>query len=243
MRHATEILQGTGILRFMGYRLAKSGRPRRNLPGEVLTSVKELVTGTRVKHYALQDWLKMYDEFGQVLRLESLIYNVRAYKVFRTREGDPDGKMSYLRLRNGVADIHRRAEIGHKVNDRYAEALATVEDKTPLAELTKDLGKPTTWKGRSARALNPLAPNDVALLEAIACGDFIINGFRNRDLRALLFPNSSEAAPQEAKRQASKVTRLIRLLRARIDRQSAQDASLSSRPRRSQTSDRPLDRP
>ena len=122
--------------------------------------------------------------------------------------------MEYLRLRKSVADIHRRAELGRKINERFAEALATVEDKTPLGDLVQDLGSPTKWKGRSVRALNPLAPADVELLEAINRGEFMLNGFRNRDLRALLFADTPSATPIEDKRQSAKVTRLLRLLRA-----------------------------
>ena len=115
-------------------------------------------------------------------------------------------------MRKGVADMHRRAEVGSRINERYAEALATVEDKTPLGELTKDLGQPAEWKGRKARALNPLAAEDAQLLEAVNRGEFAINGMRNRDLRALLF--GEPATPAEEKRQSAKVTRLLRLLRA-----------------------------
>ena len=172
------------------------------------------MTGTCVKHYFLDNLLKMYDKFLQVLRLENLLINVRDFKVFRTREGDSNGPMDYLRLRKGVADIHRRAELGQKINERYAAALATVEDKIPLGELTGDLGRSTQWQGRSVRALNPLAPDDVALLEAINRGGFLLNGFRNRDLRALLFAATPAATPEEARRQSGKVTRLLRMLRA-----------------------------
>jgi hypothetical protein len=212
--YATGPFQATDVLRFFGYRVTKSGPPRRDLAGEVVTTVKELVEGTCVKHRVLQNSLKMYDKFGQVLRLENLLINVRDFKVLRMREGETDGPMEYLRLRKGVADIHRRAELGAKINERYAEALATVEDPTPLGELAGDLGKPTTWKGRSVRALNPLAPEDVQLLEAINRGEFVLTGFRNRDLRALLFAEAAAASPEEAKRQAAKVTRLLGLLRA-----------------------------
>jgi hypothetical protein len=162
----------------------------------------------------LQNLLKMYDKFGQILRLENLIINVRDFKVYRRREGDRSGPMEYLRLRKSVADIHRRAELGRKINERFADALATVEEKTPLGELVQDLGRPTKWKGRSVRALNPLAPADVELLEAINRGEFMLSGFRNRDLRALLFADNPPATPIEDKRQAAKVTRLLRLLRA-----------------------------
>jgi hypothetical protein len=211
---ATALLQSTDVLRFMGYRVTKAGQPRRDFAGEVITTIKELVTGTCVKHHVLQNLLKMYDKFLQVLRLENLLINVRDFKVWRRREGDTDGPQEYLRLRKGVADMHRRAQIGQKINERYAATLATVQDKTPLGELTQDLGKVTTWKGKSVRALNPLAPADVALLEAVACGKFLLNGFRNRDLRALLFAKTPAATPQDAKQQSAKVTRLLRLLRA-----------------------------
>ena len=57
----------------------------------------------------------------------------------------------------------------------------------PLGELTKDLGQRVQWKGRSVRALNPLAEEDVTLLEAVSRGEFVRSGFRNRDIRAQLF--------------------------------------------------------
>lgn len=79
--YATEVLQGADVLRFLGYRVTKAGQPRRDFAGEVVTTVKELVEGTCVKHRALQNLLKMYDKFGQVLRLENLLINVRDLKV------------------------------------------------------------------------------------------------------------------------------------------------------------------
>jgi hypothetical protein len=214
VRYATGPLQSTDVLRFLGYRVTKSGGPRGDLAGEVVTTIKELVEGTCVKHRVPQNGLKMYDKFGPVLRLENLLINVRDFTVFRMREGSTDGPMEYLRLREGVADLHRRAGLGEKINERSAAALATVEGATPLGELGRALGQPTTWKGRSVRALNPLAPADVELLEAIHRGEFLLNGFRDRDLRALRFADAASASPEEAERQSAKVTRLLRMLRA-----------------------------
>jgi hypothetical protein len=212
VQYATTLMRSSDVLRFLGYRLTKSGQPRRNLAGEVVTTIKELVEGTCVKHRVLQNLLKMYDKYGQVLRLENLLINVHDFKVFRRREGASDeAPMEYLRLRKGVADLHRRAELGQKINERYAAALSTVEEKTPLAELTDDLGRRTQWQGRGVRALNPLAAEDVDLLQAVNRGEFLLNGFRNRDLRAVLFGGTP--LPEEAKRQSAKVTRLLRLLR------------------------------
>jgi hypothetical protein len=214
VHYSTSLLKSTDVLRFMGYQVTKAGRPRVDFADEVVTTIKELVEGTCVKHRVAQNVLKMYDKFGQVLRLENLLINVRDFKVYRRREGQRNGPLEYLRLRKSVADIHRRADLGRKINERFADALAAAEDKTPLGELVQDLGKPTRWKGRPVRALNPLAPADVGLLQAINRGEFLINGFRNRDLRAVLFSDATAGTPEEARSQAAKVTRMLRLLRA-----------------------------
>ncbi len=213
VEHARTTLQSPDLLRFMGYRLRNDGKPWGNMAGEVTTRIKELVEGICVKHHVLNNDLKMYDKFGSVLRLEALLRNLHHFKIFRARENDPEGQKEYLRMRQGVADLPARAEASQEINTRYANSLATVEDKTPLAELTKDLGKPTVWKGRTVRAINPLATEDVRLLEAISRGEFLISGFRNRDLRAILF-TELPATSAEAKARSAKATRLIRMLRA-----------------------------
>jgi hypothetical protein len=66
---------------------------------------------------------------------------------------------------------------------------------------------------RRARALNPLAPADAALLEAVSRHEFLINGLRNRDLRRLLFGEAPVPAGVQRRRSAA-VTRQLRLLRA-----------------------------
>ena len=63
------------------------------------------------------------------------------------------------------------------------------------------------------RAIDPHAPTDAALLTAISRGEFTLNGFRNRDLRTLLF-NLASASKSERHRQAAVVSRKLLLLRA-----------------------------
>ncbi len=66
---------------------------------------------------------------------------------------------------------------------------------------------------RRVRALNPLAADDAALLEAVGRQEFLINGLRNRDLRKLLY-GVKEARAAERRRQSAAITRQLRLLRA-----------------------------
>ena len=54
---------------------------------------------------------------------------------------------------------------------------------------------------------------DTALLDAITRSEFALNGFRNRDLRRLLFTEAAES-PQQQRRRAAAVTRQLALLRA-----------------------------
>ena len=61
------------------------------------------------------------------------------------------------------------------------------------------------------RAINPWSPEDGALLEAVSRGEFTLAGFRNRDLRRLLYPR--QATEQEERKRSAKVTRKLALLR------------------------------
>jgi len=92
------------------------------------------------------------------------------------------------------------------------DAFATVDDSTTLAELLQRLEQPRQWHGRSVRALRPLA-DDRALLSAINHGEFALNGFRNRDLRTLFFPQTTNDKEQ-VRRHSAWISRKLRLLRA-----------------------------
>jgi hypothetical protein len=135
------------------------------------------------------------------------------FKTFRAPENKPDSEPSWQRMRKGVADLHRRAEVSRAANGRYLDAMASVDDTASLGELTARLCRPARQKGRRVRALNPHAPGDAAMLAAVSRGEFTLNGFRNRDLRALLF-SKAPRSKSEHTRQAAAVSRKLVLLRA-----------------------------
>jgi hypothetical protein len=55
-------------------------------------------------------------------------------------------------LRKGVADLHRRAEVSQRSNERYLDALAAADDTTPLHRLLDAVSKPATLKQPLAAA-------------------------------------------------------------------------------------------
>ena len=83
-----------------------------------------------------------------------------------------------------------------------------------LGKFTETLCRPTTWKDKRVRAINVYAPDDLALLKATSRGEFNINGFRNRDLRNILYSQDPEITAKQKRCQSAAVTRKIRLLRA-----------------------------
>ncbi len=157
--------------------------------------------------------LKLYDKQGSVLRVETtIIHHPEEFKVWRARENDPDQEMGWRVLRRGLADLPRRAQVSQAANERYLNALAIVDEKTPLSREAQTICRPLRKDHQSYRALNPWSDQDGPLLEAVNRGEFAINGFRNRDVRALLF--AGKGTPQEQKRRVGRITRKIRLLRA-----------------------------
>ena len=154
----------------------------------------------------------MYDKQETVLRIETTVNDPRDMKVYRPKANCELGERSWQRLRKGVADLHRRAEVSQKSNERYLNALAAVNHDQPLGETVKEICQAAEWQGRRVRALQPFSPDDNRLLAAVNRGEFSINGFRNHDLRVLLF-GAHDISPAEAKRQAARITRQVRLLR------------------------------
>src|SRR3989304_3826424 len=123
------------------------------------------------------------------------------------------GRLAWRPLRKGVADLHRRAQLSQRANERYLDALSVVDDSTPLHRLLDQVSQPTPYHGRRVRALRIGDPHDLALLQAVSRGKFATAGFRHRDLRPLLC-SASATSVIEARRLTAKATRQLRLLRA-----------------------------
>jgi len=213
LRHGLDVLSCVDVLRFLGRKPTAAGQAPGAFTGKVATDLKERPEGRRLKHRLNGNSIKMYDKQGVVLRVETTINDPRDMKVYRTVEGDPEGKPAWRRLRKGVADLHRRAEVSQAANDRYLAAMATVAEPTPLGTLVRSICQPAQWQGRRVRALNPLAADDALLLQTVARGEFALQGFRNRDLRTHLF-GTAAVADAEVRRQSAAVSRKLRLLRA-----------------------------
>ena len=221
-RHALTTYGAVDVLRFLGRKIPASGEVPPLFNGEVLSNVKDREEGVRVKYWLNNNSLKLYDK-GSVLRSEATINDPTDFRVYRPKEGEPEGELAWRPLRYGVADLHRRGQVSQAANERHLEALAAVTDETPLRQWAEPLCQPvslprragtaTAGRARRVRALNPLAADDAALLKAVSRPEFVPNGLRNRDLRRLLYPEAPADAAA-ARRQSAAVSRKLALLRA-----------------------------
>jgi hypothetical protein len=213
IEHALVGLGCRDAMRFLGRPVPRSGGVHGSFAGEVGTDYVKRPEGVRVAFYVNRNGVKFYDKQGSVFRVETTIGDARDMKSFRSREGKPAGTKQWLPMRKGVSDLGRRTQVSQKSNERCLESLAAAATDRTVGELTAKACARTQWRGRSVRALNPLACEDVRLLEAVGRGEFVLNGFRNRDVRALLYESAAKDE-SAAKQRSAAVTRRLRVLRA-----------------------------
>jgi hypothetical protein len=181
--------------------------------GEVTSDFKVRSEGVRIKHKVGKNSVKLYDKFGRVLRVETTVNDSRALTTYRPRENHPQEGCVKTYLRRGVADIKRRADICQLANERYLDALAAVEPTASFGQLLEKICRPTLWNQKRIRALRPWTADDSNLLHAISRGEFLLTGFRNRDLQNLLY-KTTPCDEKEKRRRSSRVSRLLKILRA-----------------------------
>jgi hypothetical protein len=206
--HACLNLSAQDILSFLGRRL----HPR--FDGEVLTDCKkDRWPGARIKHRVKNNWLKMYDKFGQILRIETVINNPREFKVRRQRHRQGRRRMVWCPMNKGVANFYHYHQVARAANDRYLTALAVVDRPQASAKVLERVSKSARFGPRRRRGLNLLRGEEQKLFLAVLRGEHHVNGFRNRDIRAVLFPARTKDR-DEQRRRTAQVSRRLQLLRA-----------------------------
>jgi hypothetical protein len=217
IRHGLLVSDSPAVLRYLGRgHVSAQGKIQGRVPEQIQSDCRRRHEGVRLKHWVGRNSVKAYNKAGnRILRVETTINNTRDFKVFRAPEKHPEREMSWQRLRKGVADLHRRCQISDASNERYGAALAAAAVEEKLGEVAKGACRRVLKDGRSHRALNPWNELDYKLLTFLGRGELALNGFRNKDLRAILEPEQSATLDEVHKRRLSaKATRCIGLLRA-----------------------------
>jgi len=207
LHHAVVNFSAKDVLTFLGRKL------HGHFQGEVVTDSKQRQPGARVKHRVKENWLKMYDKFGQMLRVETVINQPREFRVRRKRERKGQQQMVWCPMNKGVANLPSYQRVARAANERYLNALSVVDDPTAAYHRVAQLAESKVHRGRRYAGFNPARRADVKLFQAVLAGEHLLRGFRNTDIREALWGHTRD--PRQRTRQAHAVTRLLKRLHVR----------------------------
>jgi len=208
IHHAMRVCDSVSVMKYLGRRSLAGVAPK-----EVISDYRRRYEGIRIKHWVNHNSVKMYNKSGSILRIETTVNNTRDFKVFRHPDDDNSRPASWQKMRKGVSDLYRRSQVSDKCNERYTDALASCQVEEKLKEVVSPACNKIKKKGKTYRGLNPWQEEDYKLLTFLAKGEHAIVGFRNRDLRKWLYPESDKLEKEEQKRYSGRTTRRIKLLR------------------------------
>ena len=200
--HAFYDFTCTDVFAFMGR------KPSPRFQGEAVSDYKKRPVGYRVKFKLNSDSIKMYDKCS-VLRVETTINNPREFKVFGTvHHKDGTESEQWKPMGKSISNLYRYAEVSMSANTRFLDAMV---DIVPVKSALDSIGKICSSKkvnGRTVTGFNVWNPETVLLMETICNGEFLIRGFKNKDIAGRIYPGISDP-----RKRSSKVSRTLKKLR------------------------------
>jgi hypothetical protein len=210
LSHSTLCFGAKDVMGFLGRKLTG------HFLGEIISDMKDggwrgRIPGARIKHRVKENWLKMYDKDGSVLRVEMVINNPEEFKVRKKVSRKNKRVLEWVSMRKGVAYLFRYREVSQQANHRYLEALAVVDDPTPAIRHLDDITtRKKTLSGRGIRAFNPLSREDIQLFKAVMAGEHHIRGLSNADIRMCLQSSIHlHDLADNPKKQSARVSRIL----------------------------------
>ena len=200
--HAFYDFTCTDVFTFMGR------KPDPRFQGEAVSDYKKRPVGCRVKFRLKSNSIKMYDKCS-VLRVETTINNPREFKIFGTvQHRDGSESQAWKPMGKSISNLYRYAEISKSCNQRFLDAMV---DIIPVKSTLDEIGQICDGKkvdGKMVSGFNVWAPEVVRIMETICDGRFLVHGFRNKDIRNIIFPDC-----KDPKKLSSKTSRLLKKLR------------------------------
>jgi hypothetical protein len=169
--------------------------------GEVGNNFNTRIQGTRIRHQMGRVALKMYDKFGRILRIETVVNDVSFFKHHRTvehRNGTSEQKLAPVQ--KTIYSLGVLAGLLQAANQRYLEFLSSLDDDTDGRKRLDRLSKSAHDRNRSYRGINFFDPEERALLLTLARGEFNLRGFQVRDLRRFLTAWTGSKLSRQVKR-------------------------------------------
>jgi len=173
VRHAMTTL-GVRRAAFPGRKWSHGPKVHGNFGGEVTSEVKERAEDA--------------DQAPRECQLvKPTTKPTRHARVLRPRQRSTSGGPAVFRPKSGaeddwpggdcqgVADLHRRAQVSQAANERYLEALSSVTTLATLEERVRPVTLPVTWKGKRCGPAT-VCPRRHGAAAAVSRGEFALQG-------------------------------------------------------------------
>lgn len=190
-------IKSDNISNFLGKKL------HGNFEGESGSNITTRIEGKRIKHVMGKTSIKMYDKFGQILRVETTSNDIGFFKHYRTVEKlNGKSERKYAAMKKSIYSLGALSELLKAVNRRYLEYIAAIDDISDGHQGLKKLSEKVENNHRSYRGFNLFDEQDKKLFQIIIRGEFNIRGMSNKDIRA-----------QWSEKTSSQISRILKNLR------------------------------
>ncbi len=175
-----------------------------NYQDEMGNDFKTRINGTRILHKMGKSWIKMYDKFGLILRIEVTSYNISFFKHFRKVEHrDGSSSMKFAPFKKSIYSLKPLLGIFNACNKRYLEFISCIQDNTAGIKKLNKISEPAKENNRKYKGLNLFNNDDLIILQSLLAGEYNISGFQNKNLR--------EKIPQKNMGQISRILKRLRI--------------------------------
>ena len=143
--------------------------------------------GTRVRHSMGMASIKMYDKFGQILRIETTTKDITFFKHYReVEQRNGEAVMKFAPMKKTIYSLAPLRELLVASNRRYLEFLSAIDDPGNSVGKLNKITRTVHENARFYRGFNFFDQDDETLFLALARGEFTISGVQNKTLRRWL---------------------------------------------------------
>jgi len=197
-RTAIHTVHPDNVATFLGRKLAA------HYQDEMGNRYNVRIEGTRIKHSMGPASLKMYDKFGQILRIETTVNDVSFFQHYRTVEQrDGETVTKWAPMKKSIYSLPALREAMQAANRRYLEFLSSIDDPSAGIDRLRKVTETLRDNDRSYPGFNFFSAPDQQLWETLARGEFNLHGLQNQTLRRHL--------PEKSSGQISRLLKRLRL--------------------------------
>ena len=171
--------------------------------GDIVSDLRNRYQGYRIKFKTRSNQIKMYDKANS-LRIEVTINDPKEFKILKYDEDSGEIK-KWVPMGKSISNLYRYAEISKAIINRFINALPEFELSNIHLDDLKKISKAIEIKGRRYSCFNVFDETTLQLFKAISSGDFLINGFTNKDIRQLVYSCDEERIRNKTTRLLSKL--------------------------------------